>query len=436
MKQLLIIPLLIWGIAAVRAQDTTYKKRVLENIEIDLLTSFYGQDGKNAAVCGGNGTEKLNDLATSIVVSTPLNDDDVLTIDAGISAYTSASSSNIDPFDGSGPADPFQASTGASSGDVWINGSGTYSHSSDDRNRTWSGKLSVSNEFDYFSFGIGGDYSRLFNSKNTEVSINATVYLDSWQTIYPIELRPFLPGGSGLDDRLFRWNTITGNPDYNPRFTGLENTSRNSYTVGVGLSQILSKKLQVALMLDLMRQEGLLSTPFQRVYFQDYEDSFIENFHLADDIERMPGKRNKLALGGRLNYYLNERIVFRTYYRYYADDWNVTSHTASIEIPFKISNAFTLYPSYRFYYQSAAKYFAPYNQHLSTHQFYTSDYDLSEFIASQYGIGIKYSDLFTGMHIWKLGIKSIDLDFQQYERDSGLKAFIVTAGAKFIIEYQ
>ena len=32
----------------------------------------------------------------------PLNDDDVLTIDSGISAYTSASSSNINPFNASG----------------------------------------------------------------------------------------------------------------------------------------------------------------------------------------------------------------------------------------------------------------------------------------------------------------------------------------------
>ena len=112
----------------------------MENVEVDILASFYSQDGKNAAVTGGIGTEKLTDVASVIVVSTPLNDDDVLTIDAGISAYTSASSSNINPFDGPGEADPFQASTGASSGDVWINVNGHYSHSSDDRNNILSGK--------------------------------------------------------------------------------------------------------------------------------------------------------------------------------------------------------------------------------------------------------------------------------------------------------
>ena len=79
-----------------------YKKRVLENTEIDFLSSYYSQDGNNAAVSGGTGTEELTDFTPTIVVSIPLNVDDVLTIDAGVSAYTSASSSNINPFDGAG----------------------------------------------------------------------------------------------------------------------------------------------------------------------------------------------------------------------------------------------------------------------------------------------------------------------------------------------
>ena len=154
MKQLFTIILVCFG-AMVYAQDTTqvYKKRVLENTEIDFLTSYYSQDGNNAAVSGGIGSEELTDATGAIVISIPLNDDDVLTIDAGISAYTSASSSNIDPFD-KGTADAFVASSGASSSDTWANLTGSYNHSSDDRNKIWSAKLSVSNEFDYFSVGL------------------------------------------------------------------------------------------------------------------------------------------------------------------------------------------------------------------------------------------------------------------------------------------
>lgn len=416
-------------------QDSTtvYKKRVLETTEVDFLTSYYTQDGDNAAVSGGIGTEELMDVTGTFVVSIPLNEDDVLTIDAGVSAYTSASSSNIGPFD-DGPADPFQASSGASSGDVWTNLTGSYSHSSDDRNDIWSAKLSVSSEYDYFSIGVGGSYTKLFNEKNTELSVSGNVYIDTWNAIYPTELRPFRPGANGLNNRLFTQNTITGNTNYDPRFTPFENEGRNSYSLGFGFSQILHKNVHGSLALDFVQQEGLLSTPFQRVYFADIDDSFIDDFQLADAIERLPDTRFKIAVGGRLNWYLNEMLTVRTFYRYYFDDWGINSHTASIEVPVKITDKFTLYPSYRFYNQTAADYFNPFEAALSTDEFYTSDYDLSEYSANQFGFGVSYTDIFAKARLWKFGLKSIDLKFYQYDRNTTFTSSIVTAGFKFVMD--
>ncbi|TVZ14827.1 uncharacterized protein DUF3570 [Maribacter sp. MAR_2009_72] len=412
----------------------TYKKRVLETTEVDFLTSYYSQDGDNAAVSGGLGTEELTDITGTFVVAIPLNDDDVLTIDAGVSAYTSASSSNVDPFDGAQPADPFVASSGASSSDTWANITGAYSHSSDDRNTIVTGKLSVSSEYDYFSVGFGGGLTKLFNEKNTEVSINANVYLDTWNSIYPTELRPFASGANGLANGFFSNKTITGNANYDPVFEKFTDESRNSYTLGFGFSQILGKNLQGSLALDLVKQQGLLSTPFQRVYFADVSDSFIENFQLADAIEQLPDSRFKIAAGGRLNWFVNETIVVRSYYRYYNDDWGIRSHTANVELPIKLSDKFTVYPSYRFYEQSAADYFKGYEEALSTDTFYTSDYDLSEYSANQFGVGISYTDIFTSMHIWKLGLKSIDVKFYKYDRDTTFSSSIITAGFKFVMD--
>ena len=418
-------------------QDSTkvYKKRILETTEVDFLTSYYSQDGDNAAVSGGIGTEELTDVTGTFVVSIPLNDDDVLTIDAGVSAYTSASSSNVNPFDGGGTADPFQASSGASSSDTWANVTGSYSHSSDDRNDIWSATVSVSTEYDYFSAGVGGSYTKLFNEKNTEVSVKANVFIDSWSLIYPTELRA-PENGDDDDDDDFNINnyTITGNPNYNPQFVPIESSGRNTYALGFGFSQILHKNVQGSLALDLVKQQGLLSTPFQRVYFADVEDSFIEDFQLADDIERLPDNRFKIAIGGRLNWYLNEIFTIRTFYRYYFDDWGINSHTASIEVPIKITDKFTLYPSYRFYNQTAADYFKPYESALSTDEFYTSDYDLSEYYANQIGFGVSYIDIFAKAHIWKLGLKSIDLKFYQYDRNTSFSSSIITAAFKFIMD--
>ena len=130
-------------------------------------------------------------------------------------------------------------------------------------------------------------------------------------------------------------------------------------------------------------------------------------------INSLPETRFKIPVGSRLNYYLNERVTIRSYYRYYWDDWGVTSHTASIEIPVKLSDKFTVFPSYRYYIQGKAKYFAPFETHLSTEKYYTSDYDLSTFNANQFGFGIGYTDIFTNAKIF-LGLYKISKILQNF----------------------
>jgi len=404
-------------------ENTSYTPRVLEATEIDLLFSYYGQDGNNAAVTGGEGTEELTDATSSIVVQIPINEDDVLTVDAGISAYTSASSSNVNPLDGGADRviSPFSASSGASRKDQLVHFNPSYRHSSDDRNSVWTANAYVSSEYDYFSIGFGGGYAHLFNERNTELSINGQVYFDSWNPQYPIELR-----NGFFDDR------ITGTGTYAPSFTAFDQENRNSYALSFGLFQILGKKVQASLFADLVLQRGLLSTPFQRVYFADVNDFFIDDFQLADDVERLPESRFKLPIGARLNYFLSDVLVLRTYYRFYTDDWGVTAHTASLEAPIKLSDSFTLYPTYRFYSQTAADYFYPKENAFSTFDFYTSDFDLSKYNAHQYGMGVRYKDIFTRTKLFTFGLKAVDLRFSAYDRSNGLNAFIMTLGTTFV----
>jgi len=410
-------------------EDTSYKKRVLETAEIDLLFSYYGQDGRNAAVTGGEGSEELTDATSALVVSIPLNDDDILTADVGVSAYTSASSSNVNPLDGDAgrTVGPFSASSGASRQDVLVHFNPSYQHSSDDRNSVSSVNAYISSEYDYYSVGFGGGYSRLINEKNTEVSLSGKVYFDKWNPQYPIELRDGF-----FDSRITGSGTNLASADYRPEFTKFDNERRNSYAFSLGLSQILGKKLQGALFTDAVLQKGLLSTPFQRVYFSDINNFFIEEFQLADDVERLPDSRFKLPLGGRLNYYLSDTFILRSYYRFYYDDWGVIAHTANLEVPIKIGDVFTLYPNYRFYSQTASDYFYEKEEALSTLDFYTSDYDLSGYTAYQYGMGVRYKDVFTKAKLLSFGLKTIDLRVNRYDRSDGLDAFIFTLGTTFV----
>jgi len=486
-KTILLIFLLNSFLGLSQEEKSDYKKRVLENTELDIISSYYAQKGENAAVTGGIGKEKLSDIATNIVLSIPLNEDNVFTIDATISAYTSASSSNLNPFDASGASSgeeendddddefddkpnksalsnvigsPWIESSGASKGDVWANVNFNYSHSSKDRNSIVTANASVSSEYDYFSIGFGGGYTKLLNEKNTEIDIKGSIYLDTWHPAYPTEIHSYLEVEGDLNDGFFEnvdilnenGNIINKNRSnaWNPFQNKLiDDKGRNTYSLSLSLSQILSKKAQISIFFDVVQQNGWLANPMQRVYFSDRANYYIGNassipnytsknnkdvFQLADDIERLPDTRLKIPIGTRLNYYLNEVVALRTYYRYYYDDWGITSHTANIELPIKISDTFTLYPSYRYYTQTAADYFAPFEQLVSSSDFYTSDYDLSEFNSNQFGFGISYTDIFTKRRIWKFGLKSININYSSYKRNTGLKAGIINAGLKFVMD--
>lgn len=447
MKKIIILILFITSFSFSQENDTiVYKKRVLESTEIDFLSSYYKQDGIHSAVSGGTGSEDLSDVASNIIVSIPMNEDDILTFDAGISAYTSASSSNINPYDASN-TNPWQASSGASQSDALTSLVVNYSHSSDDRNLIWNADISFSNEYDYTSVGFGGGIVKLLNNKNTEFSLKANVYLDQWRPIYPKELIDF------KDNRFF-YNVIDENgistSNYNPiQFSTLDKVNRNSYSASFGFSQVATKNMQFSLFFDVIQQQGLLSTPYHRVHFADKPDYYVGQaqyipvyettqnqgvYKLADDIERLPDSRTKIPFGARLNYYFNERITIRTYYRYYWDNWDISSHTLSVELPFKLNDKFTIFPMYRYYSQQQSKYFAPFEKHFSTEEYYTSDYDLSSFNANQYGFGLNYVDIFTNFSIWKFGLKNIDFRFNHYSRNDGLKANIGSLGFKFVME--
>ena len=474
---ILLLTIIFLGFAQNKASDVSssvYKKRVLDNIEIDILSSYYTQDGDNAAVTGGIGTEKLDDGAFNINIAIPLNADGVLTIDGTVSAYTSASSSNLNPFSGasSGGDDedddkdnsskvtgsPWVESSGASKQDVWVNGNIGYSHSSDDRNYIWGANVNFANEYDYSSLGFGASFARLFNDQNTELGIKGNIYLDMWRPEYPTEIAEYVHYNGNFSAGYFQdidifdndGNVVTGSNGWSPiTNTLIDDKGRDSYSLSLSLSQMLSMNSQISLFFDLVSQKGWLANPMQRVYFKDKDNFYIGNasdipnytttsnrevFQLADDIERLPDNRLKVPMGMRFNYYINEYFVLRNYYRYYADDWGLVSHTADIEVPVKVSQSFTLYPSYRYYTQTEAKYFAGYEEHLSTEEFYTSDFDLSKFYSSQFGFGIQYNDLLSKTNFWMLGLKNINLNYSYSKRNTGLEFHIISLGTKFMVK--
>ncbi len=392
MKRIIITGFALLGLLRLSAQTTPtdstgYKSTKLKVDEINLVSSYYKQDGNNSAVTGGIGSEKLTDLSNTIDVKLlkygKTGIKHTFDIEAGIDHYTSASSDKID----------LQANSSASSADNRFYPSLTYSRENEEKGNTFGIGLSSSTEYDYQSFGGNISYSKKTKDKNGEFTAKFQAYLDQVKMILPIELRtPTAP--SGTESR----NTLAGTLSY---------------------SQIIKQNLQIIFMADVITQSGYLSLPFHRVYFND------ATVHQ----ENLPDTRLKIPLAVRASYFLGDNVIIRAYYRYYSDDWKLTAHTADVEVPVKLSPFFSVSPFYRYYTQSAVKYFKGYGVHTAAEEFYTSNFDLSKFNSSFIGMGLKFTPP-RGV----FGIKhfnTVELRYGHYTKTTQMTSDILSINIKY-----
>ncbi|OYU85286.1 MAG: hypothetical protein CFE24_02900 [Flavobacterium sp. BFFFF2] len=370
---------------------STYKPRKLTLEEVDFASSYYQQEGSNSAVTGGIGDEHLTDMATTLDVHfgawTRNQNKHHLDAQLGVDMYTSASSDKINP----------NTISSASKSDVRVYPSATYSYENTAHAYRLGAGLSYSKEYDYTSYGANAFFSAKSKDRNAEFGAKGSVFLDTWKVIYPFELRPAGYGSGGEHDKL-----------------PVDSKPRNSYGLSLSFTQILSKTTQFALLADVSYQEGLLGTKFHRIYFDNGQAG----------VENLPGTRFKIPIGTRFNWFAADHLVLRSYYRYYWDNWEVQSHTASLEMAIKWTPFISITPTYRYYTQTAARYFAPYQQHQQTEAYYTSDYDLSKFQSNMYGLNLRWSNLHARTKLTSFDV--IEFRYGFYDRSNGLKSHIVT----------
>ncbi len=376
------------------ADSPAYKSRKLTFEEANFVSSYYHQNGNNSAVTGGIGTEKLTDYSNSFEVRLQKfdkrNRKHSFDIEVGVDHYTSASSDKIDPY----------SLSSASSADIRVYPSINWTMENEDRGTTIGAGISASAEFDYMSYGANVNFAKKTSNKSGEFSVKLQAYLDQVLLIYPIELRT-RTNSNGRE-----------NDDY-------ASAARNSFSASFAYSQIINKKLQVELLADLIYQNGYLALPFHRVYFNDN----------SEGIENLPGTRFKLPLGLRANYFVGDKVIVRTFYRYYMDDWGLQAHTANIEVPIKLTSFFSISPFYRYYTQTGVDYFAPFIQHKTTDQYYTSNYDLSKFNSNFFGAGIRVAPPKGVLGMQHLA--ALEMRYGHYTKNIGMQSDVVSLHLNF-----
>jgi len=382
-------------------QDSShYNPHKLHLDEVNFVTSYYSQNGDHSAVTGGIGTEKVTDIANGLdlnfVWTNHNQNKNTLAVGLGFDYHSAASQA-------------FVSKTGASSP------TGTRIYPSVDwtvenakTGNTFGVGAYASSEFNYNSLGADLHYSVKTDNKNGEFSAKLQGYFDHVTLIYPSEFEPAS-------------TTINTNGNYGDGggHHNYGSSPRETYSAAFGYSQIINSRLQIAFLADIVEQKGFLSLPFHRVYFSNGKDT----------IERLPSSRFKLPVGFRANYFLGDNIILRSYYRYYADSWGIRSNTANLEVVYKVSPFFSISPFYRYYTQSAARYFAPYEEASPNQTYFTSNYEYAKFHSQFFGVGFRVAPP-NGVFGWQ-GLHELEIRYGHYAQNTDLTSNVVSLNLGF-----
>lgn len=237
--------------------------------------------------------------------------------------------------------------------------------------------------------------------------------------IYPSEFRTSNAANTGITTIVTgasSSSTIQENGSSHEKFGS---TPRTTLSASLSYSQQVNPALQIMFLGDVVKQSGYLGLPFHRVYFNTGQDT----------IEHLPSSRFKLPLGFRANYFLTDNIILRAYYRYYTDNWGIRSNSAQLEVPYKITPFVSIAPFYRYYTQTASKYFAPYQMHNPTDEYYTSNYEYAKFNSSFLGLNFRVAPVH-GVFGWQQ-LHDLEIRYGHYTQTTDLNSNIISFNFSF-----
>ena len=208
-------------------------------------------------------------------------------------------------------------------------------------NGTFSGALGYSEENDYRATYYAVSGSRNFNDQLTTLSF----------------------GYSYSSDDVFPTDAL--------RFNRVLNESKQSKSGVFSVSQVINPISTFQLSLNVSEQSGFLNDPYK-----------------LRDVR--PRDKTQVAVTNSYRRFMIENnAALHINYRYYHDDFGVSSHTMDASWHQNINNFVKFVPSIRYYSQSAADFFTNVDDFLKpTSEYQSSDYRLSSFGAISGGISL------------------------------------------------
>lgn len=202
----------------------------------------------------------------------------------------------------------------------------------------------VSRESDYFAQMVSGSYNHNVWHDNLNLSGGASY---SWDHITPL---------ADADTQ--------GAPDY-----------RRTVHWDLTATQILTRTTTLRAGVEMNTVRGLQHDPYRNVYVAG-----------TNVPEKHPNYRERRSFYIGMNQYFTNRSSVNVEYRYYDDDWGVSSNTVGVKLYQYIDDSITLRYRYRYYAQGAAYFYRDdYTAVGGVEGYQTNDYRLGDFGSHLFG---------------------------------------------------
>ena len=299
-----------------------------------------------------------------------------------------------------------------------------------------------SREYDYTSLGGSATFSLDTNNKNTTYTGGISLGFD---VVEPV-------GGTPVG--------MTEMPDYVNGEKQTQGSSENKTVVDLlfGVTQVLSRKSLLQVNYTLGSNSGYLTDPYKllSVIDDDPTDDNPLDLTFGEIInqgtngdghsyrhENRPDSRLSHAIYAKYVHQFEEDVINFSY-RYFFDDWGITSHTFDARYRFEIGGGHYLQPHVRYYTQSAADFYKPFlteteDNNISGISDASADYRLGELVTTTFGLlyGIEFNQYHEFIIRAELMNQSVDepnnkfgaLNSQDLSTD--LDAYILQVGYSF-----
>ena len=245
-------------------------------------------------------------------------------------------------------------------------------------NGSFGGNIGYSEEDDYRAIYFGFNTEKHYNNDLTTVSA----------------------GLSYSSDKVF--------PTDAALFNRVEEDDKQSSSLFVSVSQIINQVSSFQSALSFTEQSGFLSDPYK-----------LRDFR--------PDDKTQIAWSNSYRrFFVSANAALHVNYRYYHDDFGISSHTSDLSWHQNLGRTFQIVPTLRYYNQSAADFFTNVDDFLNPiSEYQSSDYRLSAFGAVSGGLSV-----IADMNSWK-----VTLTAERYLANDKYSAYDVSLPSTALVKY-